>query len=464
MLLGVSEYRAAYRSGRLSPEEAVSDLLAYAERVSEQVNAVSAVSPTASEEAVQSARRWKAGAPKGPLDGIPVVVKDSYHVQGMPRWHGSAIHDGDPVSEFSSEPIERLREAGAIIVAKGTMPDMGMLASGISSQFGIVRNPWDLRMSPGGSSSGPAASVACGLGALALGTDIAGSVRLPAAQCGLAGIKPTQGRIAYSPASTMRSAGVLARSVADVEEGLAVVGKAASTDPWCLPGAFSPTTFETVAERLPRVALVPDMGYGVACEPAVKDAARAAASRLQDAGFVVDELALKLTEADFDDADTVFKAHALAEIRASRHPEAVLPIVAQWVSSGADAPMADYEDALCGLLATVARIEKALRPYDFVICPVVPHVGFPADVPGPGDEEELLFHTQFTAWFNQTCQPAAVYRETFDAQSGLPVAVQVVGKRFDDAGVLAVARCLEETRPAAGRPFPQFEGAPDYDL
>lgn len=150
-----------------------------------------------------------------------------------------------------SEPIARLREAGAIVVAKTTMPDMGMLGSGISSQFGIVRNPWDTTVSPGGSSAGVGASLACGLGAFGLGTDIAGSVRLPAAHCGLAAIKPTQGRIAYSPASTMRSSGVMGRSVSDVVEGLLAVGKQAPTDPMCLPGAFRATAFEEVLQRLP---------------------------------------------------------------------------------------------------------------------------------------------------------------------------------------------------------------------
>lgn len=463
MLLGVSGYRAAYRSGVLSPEEVVSSHLAYARRVSEQVNAISAISPTALDEARLSTKRWREGGPIGPLDGIPVVVKDSYCIEGMPRWHGSAIHDGDSASVLSSEPILRLREAGAIVVAKTTMPDMGMLASGISSQFGIVRNPWDKEMSPGGSSAGAAASLAAGLGAFALGTDIAGSVRLPACQCGLAAIKPTQGRIAYSPASTMRSSGVLARTVADVIEGLCVVGCEAPSDPWCLPGRFFPMAFEQAAQRLPHVGVVLDMGYGTRPDAAVCEAVEAAAKRLEAESFLVESLNLDLADSDFDNADLVFKAHALAEVRSSRDPGAVLPQVREWISGSDHLVMADYEDALGGLLSTVSHIEQKLKDYDFLLCPVVPVAGFPADSPGPGDESQLLHHTQFAAWWNQTCRPAAVYRETTDPASGLPIGVQIVGRRFDDAAVLALAQRLEATRDSVPG-FPMFTGVPDYAI
>lgn len=462
MLFGTARFRSAYRRRELSPVEAVEAQLTYAGEVSDKVNAISQISPTAIDEARESERRWAAGCPIGPLDGVPVVVKDSYHIAGMKRWHGSAIHNGDAPSTGTSEPIARLREAGAIVVAKTTMPDMGMLGSGISSQFGIVRNPWDTTVSPGGSSAGVGASLACGLGAFGLGTDIAGSVRLPAAHCGLAAIKPTQGRIAYSPASTMRSSGVMGRSVSDVVEGLLAVGKQAPTDPMCLPGAFRATAFEEVLQRLPRAGLLLDVGYGTPTDPVVAAATQAAAARLEAAGFAVEPVSLGLGEADFANADLVFKAHAAAEVRASRHPEAALDLVGRWLE-GADAiPMADYEDAMCGLLATVAKIEQAAGSFDFLISPVIPMLPFAADSPGPGDEDMLLHHTHYTAWFNQTGQPAAVYREANDAATNLPIGVQVAARRFDDAGALAVAGYLEATRPAVS-PFPTFEKVPAYE-
>ncbi|MFT8639463.1 amidase [Bifidobacterium sp.] len=461
MVFGISQFRSAYRKGELTPAQAIATQLEYARSVAASVNAISVFSDSAVQEAEMSTRRYMSHNPIGPLDGVPVVVKDSYCVEGMPRWHGSAIHDGDPVSAGSSEPVMRLRQAGAIIIAKTTMPDMGMLGSGISSQFGIVRNPWDTSKSPGGSSAGTGAALAAGLAAFGLGTDIAGSVRLPAGHCGLAAIKPTQGRIAYSPASTMRSAGVMGRSVSDVIEGLSVIGREASTDPMCLPGAFSPTSIESVFQRMPTVGLLLDMGYGLQVQSSVRQAVEDAARRLTDAGFIVEPMSLGLTDADFADADRVFKAHAASEVRASRHPDRVVEHVKTWLQDAQKISMMDYDDALAGLLNTVRRIEHATRQCDFLISPVIPVPGFSADSPGPGDEQRLLRHTQFTAWFNQTGQPAAVYRECHDETSGLPIGVQIIGRRFDDAGVLAVTQYLEQTRSKVPE-YPVLQGGPQY--
>ena len=461
-MFGVSQYRSSYERGRLHPSDVIADHLAYASVVSAEVNAISVLNDHVQEQAASSDDRYRRGEPLSPIDGVPVVVKDSYHVAGLPRWHGSAIHDGDPVSTVSSEPIQRLEEAGAIIIAKTTMPDMGMLASGISSQFGIIRNPWNTAYSPGGSSSGTGASLACGLSAIGLGTDIAGSVRLPAGHCGLAGIKPTQGRIAYSPASTMRSSGVLGRSVPDVIEGLKIIGRLAATDPWCLPGVFKPESVDAVFERKPCIGLLLDMGYGTPLDPKVEEVVRQAAARLENNGLSVQEMNLRLSDADFNNADRVFKAHAAAEIRASRHPESVLGIIADWVQDAPDSSMADYEDALNGLLSTVHAIERAVSRFDFLISPVIPGIGFSAQSPGPDDEFQLLHHTQYTAWFNQTCQPAAVYCESVDEQTHLPIGVQIAGRRFDDAGVLGIAQFLESTR-IADPMFPSFERVPQYE-
>ena len=260
----------------------------------------------------------------------------------------------------------------------------------------------------------------------------------------------------------MRSSGVMGRSVSDVVEGLLAVGKPAPTDPMCLPGAFRATAFEEVLQRPPRAGLLLDVGYGTPTDPVVAAATQAAAARLEAAGFAVEPVSLGLGEADFANADLVFKAHAAAEVRASRHPEAALDLVGRWLE-GADAiPMADYEDAMCGLLATVAKIEQAAGSFDFLISPVIPTLPFAADSPGPGDEDMLLHHTHYTAWFNQTGQPAAVYREANDAATNLPIGVQIAARRFDDAGALAVAGYLEATRPAVS-PFPTFEKVPAYE-
>jgi amidase/aspartyl-tRNA(Asn)/glutamyl-tRNA(Gln) amidotransferase subunit A len=511
----IAQYRAAYRRGDLSPLQVIGDHLSYTRSITSKINALSALNPMAMEEAAQSADRYARSDPIGPLDGIPVIVKDCFRVKGMRRWNGTAIHDGDSASAETSEPVMRLREAGAIIIAKTTMPDMGMLASGISSQFGITMNPWNADASPGGSSAGTAAALAAGLGALGLGTDLAGSVRLPSGHCGLAAIKPTQGRIAYSPASSMRSAGVVGRSVSDVIEGLSVVGTHASSDVMSLSGSFASCAFESVLQRLPRVGVIVSMGYGHPVEPEVRDAVNAAAHRLEQAGFLVELVSLDLTDADFDNANRVFQARAAAEVRASRHSKKLLEPLAHWLEGADSLCMADYEDALNGLLATASKLERRTSCYDFLLCPVIPVSGFDAYSFGPENEnnsekmslnklkqdsmgkseqdplnkpeQELtdklkreptdkldkdskdsldrgpLYHTQFVAWFNQTGQPAGVYREAHDHVRNLPIGVQVVGRRFDDGGVLAVAQYLERTRGNLPE-LPRFEGAPCYEL
>lgn len=461
-MFGIDQYGKAYRDGSLTPSQVAADHIDYAKVVSRECNAISVLNPKAMEMAEASTRRFAQGNEKGPLDGVPVVVKDSYHVKGLRRWHGSAIHDGDAPSSFSSEPICKLEAAGAVIIAKTTMPDMGMLGSGISSQFGIVRNPWDLSKSPGGSSSGVGASLSSGLAAFGLGTDIAGSVRLPAGHCGLAAIKPTQERIAYSPASQMRSSGVLARSVADVEQALECVGTSSESDPWSLPGAFKAKPAGPILDRKPKVGLLLDMGYGTPLDPVVARFVTRAAERLTRMGCQVEPIPLDLTDKDFSNADRVFKAHAVAEIRSSSHPEAVLDYVAEWVKEAERLSMADYEDALNGVLGTACHVTGMTERFDYLISPVIPVTGFDADSPGPGDEEQLLHHTQFTAWFNQTCQPAAVYCEGVDDATRLPVGVQIVAKRFDDAGALAIAGILERTRPEQ-IDYPHFEEVPEYD-
>ena len=185
--------RAAYRTGAVTPVDVLAATLA---RIAERdpiVNAIAHLDLDGARTAAQaSTLRWRQGRPRGPLDGLPVTVKDSIHAAGMPWRHGSAAHTAAPEATVDAPPAARLREAGAVILGKTTMPDFGMLASGVSSLYGIVRNPWNPARSPGGSSAGAGAALAAGIGYGAVGTDIAGSVRLPAAHCGLVALKPSR--------------------------------------------------------------------------------------------------------------------------------------------------------------------------------------------------------------------------------------------------------------------------------
>ena len=332
------------------------------------------------------------------------------------------------------------------MVAKTTMPDFGALASGISSQFGIIRNPWDTSLTPGGSSSGAAAALAIGVAPVAMGTDIAGSVRLPAAHCGLAAIKPTQGRIAYTPASMTRSAGPMARTASDLETMLEAVGRADASDPWCLPGEFTAATWRADQIRGMRVGVLTDVGYGLPVDAETRAVVSKAADQLAAWGADVGDFGLGLTDADFDAFDLTFKLHILAEIDgapADRRPRA-LEVVRTWSDTARGTGA--VEAALAGLVVDKARdrVVTATAGYDLIVAPVLPVPTFAADDFGPSGDVSPLYHACFTQWFNQTGQPAASICGGRTAVSGMPIGLQIAGQRFRDAEVLRAAVLLEE--------------------
>jgi len=205
----------AYRSGALSPLEAMRDVLRRVARFEPHIHATYLLAPErALAEARASEERWRRGAPIGPLDGVPATVKDNIATKGEPIPLGTAASELTP-APADAPPAARLREAGAILFAKTTMPDYGMLSSGLSSFHALARNPWNLARNPGGSSAGAAAAAAAGYGPLHLGTDIGGSVRLPAGWCGVFALKPSAGRVPIDPPYIGRVAGPMTRSVAD---------------------------------------------------------------------------------------------------------------------------------------------------------------------------------------------------------------------------------------------------------
>ena len=205
----------AYRSRALSPVEAMEDVLARIAAFEPHIHATYLLEPErALEEARASEQRWRRGEPAGPLDGVPTTIKDNIATKGEPVPLGTAASELEP-APADAPPVARLREAGAILFAKTTMPDYGMLSSGLSSFHPLTRNPWDLTRNPGGSSAGAAAAAAACCGPLHLGTDIGGSVRLPAGWCGSVGFKPSGGRVPIDPPYIGRVAGPLTRSVAD---------------------------------------------------------------------------------------------------------------------------------------------------------------------------------------------------------------------------------------------------------
>jgi len=209
------ELISAYRTRKLSPVEAMASVIERVEAFEPHIHATWLYAPErALKEARASEARWARAEPIGPLDGVPATVKDNIATKGEPKPVGTAAEDLSP-QKADAPPAQRLREAGAIIFTKTTMPDYGMLTSGLSSFHPLARNPWNLDRNPGGSSAGAGAAAAALYGPLHLGTDIGGSVRLPAGFCGIFGLKPSGGRIPIDPPYTGRVAGPMTRDVDD---------------------------------------------------------------------------------------------------------------------------------------------------------------------------------------------------------------------------------------------------------
>jgi len=446
--MAATELLQAYADRTLSPAEAMTAVLARSEALNPKINALfHVVAEDAMRQARASEARWRAGRPSGVLDGVPITVKDSIAAAGMPYWRGCKGNMSKPFPAYDSPPAARLKEAGAIIFAKTTMPDMGMFGAGVSSAHGVTRNPWNLAFNTSGSTSGGAAAVAAGLGPFTVGSDIGGSVRLPASMCGLASIKPTQGRIPHLPPSPIRSAGPLARTVRDTALLLSVLSNPDPRD----YGSLAPDSV-AYADHLEggvaglRLGLMLDPGFGYPLEPAVRTAIERAAARLAEAGAVIEPLA-PLTSPDVAQAlNTVFAVRTRieldgmsAEARAQVHP-AILAMCAT-VDGVSGVQLSQSYDRIERVKAAV--IEKTSK-FDYVIAPTAAVVNFPAELIAP-DPDDTLGFAAFTMLFNQTGQPAAVVCCGFDERR-LPIGLQVIGQRFDDLGVLKVAAAYEALR------------------
>ena len=447
-LMTATELLQAYAERTVSPVDVMSAVLERAQTLNPKINALfHIVADSALAQARASQARWSAGRPSGALDGVPVTVKDSIAVAGMPYWRGCKGNMNKPFPAYDSPPAARLKEAGAIIFAKTTMPDMGMFGAGVSTAHGITRNPWNLAFNTAGSSSGGAAAVAAGLGPFTVGSDIGGSVRLPAALCGLSSIKPTQGRIPHLPPSPIRSAGPLARTVRDTALLLSVLSIPDARDYGSLaPDAVAYADHLDLDVRGLRLGLLLDPGFGDPLEPAVREAIERAAARLREAGAVIEPVAPLTTPAIVDALNKVFAVRSRieldgmpAEARAGVHPAIVEMCKGVDGVSGLDLSRAsDFVEY------TKAAVIAATSAFDYVIAPTTPVVNFPAEAIAPRDDD-LMGFAAFTALFNQTGQPAAVTCCGFDAR-GLPIGLQVIGARFDDLGVLKLAAAYEKMR------------------
>lgn len=448
--LSVRELTARYADGSLSPVEALETTLDHVEKTNPALNALFSVRPEeAKATAKASEARWRAGAPQGLLDGVPLTIKDSVAMVGWPFRHGIAANRDLPFSTWDSPPAARLKEEGAVIFAKTTMPDCGLLAAGVSTLFGIIRNPWNTAFNTGGSSAGAGASLASGMGYLSVGSDIAGSVRCPASHCGLVSLKPTQGRIPHLMPEFMRTAGPLGRTVEDIAVMMGPLSRPDQRDPWSLD-ATSTVFHENLGRDVKglRIGLLLDMGFGPKPEPAVAAMITAAARALEAEGAIVEEFVSPLTEDCYAPIDRWLMIRGYDEMQKlpPHGPDEFLHYVRDWCQPAASMTALDAWHCLGDIAKMRAKWLAAMEGWDYLLAPTLPVVNFPAEEPGMF-RDQPLGHTVFTAMFNQTGHPAASVCFGFDARH-LPIGVQVIGRRFDDHGVLQICKALEDLRAA----------------
>ncbi|WP_326565851.1 amidase [Amycolatopsis rhabdoformis] len=451
--LTASELVAAYATGELSPVEATEDALQAIEDRDGDLNAFCLVdADRALEQAKAAEIRWRDGNPIGWLDGVPSSIKDMFLTAGWPTRRGSTSIPADQPWDVDSPVMARMREAGLVVLGKTTTPEIAWKGVTDSELVGITRNPVNPAMTAGGSSGGSAAAVAADMGALSVGTDGGGSVRIPASFCGIVGLKPTHGRIPLFPASPfgpLSHAGPMARSVDDTALLLDVIATADPRDPAALAPPVS--TFREAVRRDVRgliAAFSPTLGY-VDVDPEVAAIVAAAVKSLDDAGLQIEQ-----ADPGFEDPKPAFDvlwSTGAAKMLDSFPPgseDRVDPGLRRVWEQGKTYSASDYLDATAARAALGIRMGEFHTRYDVLITPTIPIPPFEAghDVPPGSGLSEWPEWTPFTYPFNMTQQPAISVPAGRTA-SGLPVGLQIVGPRHSDDLVLAVAKLLEEVRP-----------------
>lgn len=459
------ELVAGYSSGELSPLDVTGAVLRRIEQQDKALNAFCLLdAQRALEQAESSAQRWAQGHPLGTLDGVPTSIKDMFLTAGWPTRRGSHGVDPDSVWDTDSPAVARLREHGVVLLGKTTTPELGWKAVTDSPLTGITRNPWHTDLTPGGSSGGSAAAVASGMGPLSLGTDGGGSVRIPASFTGVAGFKPTYGRVPLYPASPfgqLAHAGPMAGSVDDLAMMLDVLALPDPRDPTALtPLVFSYRDAVRRDVRGLTAAFSPDLGY-VDVDPEVAMVVRDAVDRLDDAG-----LRVQLVDPGFRDPvdafDTLWSAGAAKWLDSFPNDRAyeLDPGLAGVWERGKKLTASDYLEANEQRMALGIHMGQFHLEHDVLITPTVPITPFAAghDVPPDSVHRQWMDWAPFSYPFNLTQQPSASVPAGWTS-GGLPVGIQVTGPRHSDDLVLAVCKLLEVVNPWRGeRPDSSISG------
>jgi aspartyl-tRNA(Asn)/glutamyl-tRNA(Gln) amidotransferase subunit A len=465
-----------YRTGQVSPVEVACAVLDRIERLdglgngsglggaegkpNNRINAFRLVDADgAMAQARESEARWQRGAPNGLVDGVPTTIKDLIVTKGWPTLRGSRTINPEQAWDEDGPPVARMREHGAVLLGKTNTPEFGWKGVTDSPLTGVTVNPWNAALTPGGSSGGAAAAAALGMGPLHIATDGGGSIRIPAAFCGLFGHKPTFGLVPvhpHSPAGTLWHQGPIVRTVADAALMLTVISQPDRRD-WLAvphhPVDYRATLDQGVAGL--RIAYSPDLGY-VGVDPEVAALVADAVNLFADMGAEVDQV-----DPGFSDPLEIMitlwsVALALAVAPLTEEQRALVdPPILEIAARGAGHTAVEYREAERAREALGRHMQHFHERYDLLITPQLPLTAFEAghEVPPGSGMTRWWEWSPFTYPFNLTQQPAASLPCGF-TDDGLPVAVQVVGAKFADATVLRACRAYEAGNPFVMPPMP----------
>lgn len=443
-----------FASGKFDPVQALQSALARIARLDLLLNAFVALDPGARAAAEASAARYRDGAPLGPLDGVPVAVKDNLVVAGMPATWGSRVF-ADCVPTMDELPVARLRAAGAVIIGKTNTPEFAVEGYTGNTLFGVTGNPWNPSLTPGGSSGGSVAAVAARMLPLALGTDGGGSIRRPAAYTGLVGLKPTIGRIARHGGLPQvlldfEVVGPIARTTTDLKSAFAILAGADVRDP------TSRATLPASARRERLRILYVESFDDAPCDQAIRRSARAMADTLSDLGHDVHHGRLPIPIEQLNRVWPTIGAIGLARL-ASEMP------TLRALASRKYVEMADGAAALGSVhLASIVEEVRRLRALasicfekiDAILTPACAAMPWPAGESHPptidGQPVGGRGHAIYTGWVNAIGHPAvAIPSQAHDC--GLPIGVQIVGDLGQESLLLDLAASIECARPWAHR-------------
>ncbi|MGH3478803.1 MAG: amidase [Nocardioidaceae bacterium] len=448
-LLTAADLVRAYAGREISPVEATQAALDRIDAYDKAVNAYCLVDPDrALAAARESEQRWQRGEPIGSVDGVPTSIKDLLPTKGWPTLRGSRLISPEQEWKVDAPATARLREQGAVLLGKTTTPEFGWKGVTDSLLCGPTGNPWDPSRTSGGSSGGSAAAVALGMGALTVGTDGGGSVRIPAGFSGIVALKPTYGRVPLyppSPFGTLSHVGPMTRTVTDAALLMDVIAAPDVRD-WSAGepprGSYLDGLDAGVAGL--RIAYSPRLGYADV-EPEVEALVRAAVGVLAEGGALVEEV-----DPGFDDPVDAY--HTLwfsgaAKVVLGHGEDAVDridPGLAEIVEEGRRMTALDCLDATAVRTDLGLRMGHFHQTYDLLVTPTLPGPAFEAgvEVPAGSGMRRWTEWTPFSYPFNLTQQPAASVPCGLTG-AGLPVGLHVVGPRHADALVLRACRAYE---------------------